>query len=336
MPMWDHNSAAIRSPIRIDLDTVSWGSILYNTPYLRLGFGSRHCVGVSIMITRSLVRSVLVLAINGLFLLNVGCNKTPNPIKSTDPARPLVWAADYEGGAPYVAKDPNNPDAVVGFEKDIADAMAKELGRPIEFKEVEWESIIPGLVTRKSDYDFGMNGIEVTPANKAKVRFTRPYYVYRQQLVGRADEKRFSSYEDVKKQKDLVVGTLGDSAANQLLIADGVKTKTYKDSVSPYKDLQIGRIDAVLQDLPISIYLVQKKDEVKDKLKFIGTGVAPGVYAIAFRPADEELAKQVDAALEKLIKSGELKKILTKWELWNDDQANLDKGDEAEVLKGLK
>src|SRR5262249_42784428 len=150
------------------------------------------------------------------------------------------------------------------------------------------------------------------------------------------DEQRFSSYEDLKKQKDLTVGTLTDTAALRLLKDDGLNVKTYKDSVSPYKDLQIGRIDAVLQDLPISIYLVQKRDEMKDKLKFIGPPVAPGVYSIAFRPADEETAKQVDAALEKLIKNGELKKILTKWELWNDDQANLEKGDEAEVLKGLK
>lgn len=288
------------------------------------------------MVTRSLLRSVLVVALSSLFLLNLGCNKTPNPIQSTDPARPLIWAADYEGGDPYVSLDPKNPDEVVGFEKDIADALAQELGRPIQFKEVQWEQIIPGLLTRKSDYDFGMNGIEVTEANKKNVRFTRPYYVYRQQLVGRADEKRFASYDDVKMQKELTVGTLGDSAAHKLLKADGVKVKTYTDSVSPYKDLQNGRVDAVLQDVPISIYLVQKRDEVKDKLKFIGPPVAPGVYAIAFRPADEQLAKQVDAALEKLIKSGELKKILAKWELWNDDQANLDKGDEAEVLKGLK
>ncbi len=288
------------------------------------------------MNSRSPARFGVVLALCSLFLLNLGCNKTPNPVRSTDPARALIWAADYEGGEPYVSKDPNNPDEVVGFEKDIADALAKELGRPIQFTEVEWETIIPGLLTRKSDFDFGMNGIEVTPDRKAKLRFTRPYYVYRQQLVGRADEKRFASYEDVKKNKELTVGTLGDSAANKLLKADGVKTKTYKDSVSPYKDLQIGRIDAVLQDLPISIYLVQKRDEMKDKLKFIGPAVEPGVYAIAFRTSDEELAKQVDAALEKIIKNGELKRILTKWELWNEDQANLEKGDETEVLKGLK
>ena len=59
--------------------------------------------------------------------------------------RPLLWAADESGGAPYVFQDPDNLDQVVGFEVDLKDALAKELGRPIEFKHYDFKNLIPGL-----------------------------------------------------------------------------------------------------------------------------------------------------------------------------------------------
>jgi ABC-type amino acid transport substrate-binding protein len=46
---------------------------------------------------------------------------------------PLRWGADAEGGAPFIFKDPANLQKNVGFEVDLAAALAKELGRPIEF-----------------------------------------------------------------------------------------------------------------------------------------------------------------------------------------------------------
>ena len=40
----------------------------------------------------------------------------------------LRWAADAEGNAPFIFQDPANPNNTIGFEKDIADALAKHLG----------------------------------------------------------------------------------------------------------------------------------------------------------------------------------------------------------------
>ena len=44
-------------------------------------------------------------------------------------AQELVWAADAEGGAPYSFRDPRNPSRIIGFEVDLADALAKRMGR---------------------------------------------------------------------------------------------------------------------------------------------------------------------------------------------------------------
>ena len=52
----------------------------------------------------------------------------------------------------------------------------------------------------------------------------------------------------------------------------------------------------------------------------MGDPVGSGQYAIAFRPDDEKLAGQIDAALLTLLENGELQRIYEKWNLWNDQQ----------------
>ena len=61
-----------------------------------------------------------------------------------------------------------------------------------------------------------MNGLEITPENVRKARFTRPYYIYQLQLVGRIDDNRFTTLTECKEQ-GLKVGTLEGSAAAKLL-----------------------------------------------------------------------------------------------------------------------
>src|SRR5438445_669534 len=71
---------------------------------------------------------------------------------------PLRWAADAEGGAPYIFKDPKQPDRNIGYEVEIAGALGKILSRSIEFHQYDFKSLIPGVGRR--DFDFAMNGLE--------------------------------------------------------------------------------------------------------------------------------------------------------------------------------
>ena len=111
--------------------------------------------------------------------------------------RPLKWAADAEGGAPYIFKDPDHADRNIGFEVELIAALDKELDRPIEFTQYQFSSLVPGL--KRGDFDFAMNGIEVTPDRIKALRLSRPYYVYTLQLVARKDEARFQSLDDCKR-----------------------------------------------------------------------------------------------------------------------------------------
>lgn len=227
----------------------------------------------------------------------------------------LRWGADAEGGAPYVFNDPATGKAI-GFEVDLAEALSKEIEEPIELVQYEFASLVPGL--ERGDLDLAMNGLEVTADRKERVRFSRPYYVYRLQLVARAEDKRFESLDTCISLK-CTVGTMGDTAAERLLDARGALKKTYDGQVEPYRDLALSRIDAVFLDLPIAVYWA-KPDP---KLRFAGEGISRGTYAIAFKKDREALAVRFDGAIERLAQRGDLEKIYRKWGLWNDDQQSL-------------
>ncbi len=227
----------------------------------------------------------------------------------------ILWGSDAEGGAPYVFPDPADPSKLVGFEVDIAGAIARELGVEARQSQNAWDSLIPAL--ERGDFDMAMNGIEMTPQRQQRVLFTRPYYVYAEQLVVRTDENRIRDLKDLKKRR---VGTLSGTVAQSILEEIGdVDIKVYSGQVEPYEDLALGRLDAVLLDLPIAAYYAKPNP----KLRYEGSPVGEGFYGIAMRKGDEALREKIDEILLGLLRSGELKRIYDKWGIWNPSQEKL-------------
>lgn len=228
---------------------------------------------------------------------------------------PLRWGVDLEGGAPYTFTAPEDASRVVGFEKDLADALGQHLNRPIELVQLNWDSMIPAL--GRHTIDFAMNGIELTDEHKRGALFTRPYYVYQQQIVVRADESRVQVFEDLRGKR---VGTLAASAAHRMLEQlGGVDMKFYSDMYAIYQDLAMGRLDAVFLDQPVAAYYAKKNP----KLRFVDPPLGEGYYAIALRKGDEALKRQLDEALEALLADGTLERIYRKWDMWTPSQAKL-------------
>ncbi|MEI7683760.1 MAG: ABC transporter substrate-binding protein/permease [Planctomycetota bacterium] len=250
-------------------------------------------------------------------------------VSATAPAqndnKPLIWGADPDGGVPYVFLDPKNNDKYMGVEVDIADALSRQMKRPIVFRNRKFENLISDV--ERGDIDFAMNGIEIVPAHMNLVRFTKPYYLYQLQLVVRADAK--TETLDEMKEKGLAVGTLGATAAAKLLGERGVTTEIYEDQEGPYKDLSIGRrVSGVLLDLPAALYYAAPDGHLKHSrqipgLRFVGAPFAEGFYGIAVHKDNPQLQADLNAAIDALVESGELKRILQKWELWNADQYRL-------------
>lgn len=256
-----------------------------------------------------------IICLSALFYWIIPSQSNSSTIEKIKKRGYLLWGSDAEGGAPYVFPDPKDPSKLIGFEVDIADALARELG--VKAKQVQnaWDSLIPAL--KRGDFDIVMNGIEITPQRQTEVLFSLPYYIYTEQLVVRKEETKIKDINDLKGKK---VGTLSGAVAQDILTnLGGVDVRIYSGQVEPYEDLALGRLDAVLLDLPIAAYYAKPNP----KLKYTGNPVGEGFYGIAIRKDDDEFKKRIDEILIKLLKSGELKKIYEKWDLWNETQDKL-------------
>jgi polar amino acid transport system substrate-binding protein len=250
-----------------------------------------------------------------LFVALAGQSQTPNTLEQIRKRGVLLWGSDAEGGAPYVFPDPSDPSRLIGFEVDLARAIAREMGMEARQVQNAWESLV--LALERGDFDMALNGLEITPEKKQSVLFTHPYYIYTEQLAVRKDDNRIRGVGDLPGR---TVGTLSGSVAQEILQKiPNVEIRIYTGQAEPYEDLAIGRIDAVLMDSPIAAWYAKPNPA----LTYAGPPVGEGEYGIALRKADGDLKEKIDDILEKLYRSGELRKIYEKWGLWNGDQERL-------------
>lgn len=244
----------------------------------------------------------------------------------------MQWGATSNGGAPYVFQDPNNPAQLVGFEVEIAAAIGKLLG--VTQKEVETDYTQLDAALQAKKFDMIMNGWEITGDRPKTEIFSQSYYHYGQQIVVKADDPRFASKtaNDNLSLKDLegyTVATGSGFKAADILATDSKITLKVYDPDLPFDDLALGRIDAVLIDLPIVTYYVEGAgagSTSNSKLRAIGKPFEISDYVVAFRKDDPNglvLKKEVDAAITQLKQNGTLHQILAKWSLWNDQQATI-------------
>ena len=226
----------------------------------------------------------------------------------------LRWGGDVQGGEPYAFQDPHDSAHLLGFEVEIAAALARRLGVRAEFVQNDWSTLIPSL--ERGDFDIVMNGLEVTAGRRQRIAFSRPYYAFSETLVVRRDETAVRRLDDLRGHR---VGTLTASLGFELLRATpDVEIVLYEGVEEPYIDLEQGRLDAVVLDNIIA----DRYGLVRPTLQATGT-VGDGTYAIAVRPRDGTLLQAVDTALAGMIRDGELRAILTRWSLWNERQERL-------------
>jgi polar amino acid transport system substrate-binding protein len=237
----------------------------------------------------------------------------------------LRWGADPSGGAPYVFSDPAHPDRYVGYELEMVEALAAAMNRRPEFVPTDWETIVTSL--QRGEFDVVVNGLEPTEDRARVILFSKPYYVFQLRLTVRKDETRINKLEDCRSR---VVGTLGNTAASRLMAKEGIPFKGYADPVGAYRDLELGRVDAVLMDVPMEAFYARPNP----LLKPAGEPFTRGAYVVGLRKGDEALKAEVDAAVDKIVRDGTLERILRKWGLWNDAQEELKAAARTDVAEG--
>jgi polar amino acid transport system substrate-binding protein len=276
---------------------------------------------------RWLVVSVAVVAVLALARPGVAQDKKDRG-KKADEKKELRWGTDPTGGAPYVYKDDHGK--YIGFEVDLAEYLAKELGRKSEMVTGDWDKL-PELLGKPADDEDGidivLNGYEFREDLEKKYPSTVPYYVYKLGLVIHKDEAdAIRSWSDLAREKATgakrSVGVLGGSVAHEYMkdeFGDRIDLKINPDVATVIGLVEQKRLDATVQDTPAALYYVRNSK----KLRLADEPRKPGFYVILTRQSDKELREQLNAAIKKAIKDGTLKKIYEKYGLWNEDQERL-------------
>jgi polar amino acid transport system substrate-binding protein len=239
---------------------------------------------------------VCVAILSLIFTTALAAQDRADPAKGSSPLR---WGADQEGGAPFLFGDPADITRMTGFEVDLAAELQREIGRPLEFRQAQWDLLPSMLLAGK--IDLVMNGYERTPDRLAVMDASLPYYVYALQLLVN-EAGPIDSWERLKRgQADgspWRLGVLTGSAAEDYLRefqqqGGAVTYASYDGVTDAMREVETGKLDATLQDTPVASFYARDFP----RLRAVGDPVAPGHYVIYVRRGEETLLRAINRAI---------------------------------------
>ena len=223
----------------------------------------------------------------------------------------LVVGID-EAFPPVTFKDINNQ--MSGIDIDFAKEVEKRTGVKMIFKPVEWENIIPALLT--NDIDVIWSGMSITPEREAKVDFVK----YSQGQKGVAFVLNNSAINSLKDlQGKVLAAQSGSYQETDLKAGKIVPINSWKDiksfSTLPEAiiDLGIGRVDAVICSPESAGYYITKTLQQTNKFRTIDVGYGNGISGIALRKGNDELKNALQEVVDQVISDGTASKITMSW-----------------------
>lgn len=195
-------------------------------------------------------------------------------------------------------------DNLVGFDVEVARAVAEKLGVEADFVECPWESIFLGIDSKM--YDIAANGVEITEDRAAKYDFSTPYAYLRTALIVRDDNGDITSFEDLNGKK-----TANSAGSTYALLAEsyGATTDTVSTLAQTLDLVLAGRVDATLNaELSFYDYMKEHPDA---NLKIVALSEEASHVAIPVRKGDENASflAAINEAIDALRADGTLKAI---------------------------
>lgn len=223
-------------------------------------------------------------------------------VGSTAYAKTLVVGCDTN----FMPFEFKQGDQYVGFDIDLWDAIAKDLGLEYKLQPMDFNGLIPAL--QSGNIDAAIAGMTIKSKREEVVDFAYPYYDAGLLLMVRSDEKGVNSVEDLG---DKVIATkLGTTSADFAKSLKNKEVKLFPNIDAAYMELRAKGADAVLFDSPAILYYI--KTEGKDAVKTVGPLYQGQSYGIAF-PQGSELREKVTITLLKFMEDGTYAKIYKKW-----------------------
>lgn len=251
----------------------------------------------------------------------IGFAATTTAKAASEDGEVLRWGGDASGGGPYIYQGPENK--LVGFEFELVDYLAKQIGKKPEYVNWEWENL--PLILDGKKIDLVLNGFEWSEERERLWSSTIPYYVYKLQVMTRANDASIKDWDDLRAKPGEPrkrVGVLQGAASERYMEArfgDSIELKKYPEITSVMGLVEQGLLDATVQDAPSVTYY--GKDF--PGLHTVGERMAPGYYVGYVRHGDEQLRTALNAAILKALEDGTIQRIYEKYGVWNDDQQGL-------------
>lgn len=239
--------------------------------------------------------------------------EAPKPTAAPQPtaapaSRKLVIASDASW-PPMEFVDASK--AIVGFDMDLIQAIAKDQKVEVEIKNTAWDGIFAGL--EGGAYDAILSSVTITDDRKKAYDFSDPYFDANQAIVVRADDASIKSEADLAGKK--VGAQIGTTGA--IYVGDKLKAAELKQYDTPdlaMMDLLNKNIDAVVVDTPVAANYALQADQFKGKLVIGAQIVTNEQYALTVQKGDPKQVLAIfNTGLKNVQASGAYAKIYEKW-----------------------
>jgi len=193
-----------------------------------------------------------------------------------------------------------------GFDIELIEAMAKVMGKKVQWVDIDFKGLIPGLIANR--FDVAASGIYMTEERRKVVQFTDPYYRGGLVVLVRKDDPSIKTPADLDGKKVTVqVGTksvqfLKDNFPNVQRV-EVEKNQEMFDLVS------IGRADAAVTGRPAAVQYAK----VNPKVRVLDKALTTELYGFALRQDEGALTAQMNKALQTLRSNGTYQALQVKW-----------------------
>ena len=185
---------------------------------------------------------------------------------------------------------------IAGIDVEICRAVAKKLNRPFKAETVDFDSVIPAVISGKAD--LAAAGITVTEDRKKNVDFSIPY-VKTGIVVIYKKSNPFTSVDQLKgKRIGVQGGTTSETFVLEQLKQEPERSKSPAEAVAALKS---GRVEFVIADIDPAKNCVKGEADLA-----LSDFITSEEYAIAIKKGRPELLATVNAVIAELKANGKL------------------------------
>ncbi len=234
-----------------------------------------------------------------LVFSTTGCHRSDEDILSVTCATDATWP-------PMEMVDENKN--IVGFDIDFLNAVAKEAGFRVEFKNTAWDGIFAGIAAGK--YDLIMSSVTILEERKKTMSFSEPYINIGLVLVV-PNGSDATSIANLTGEK--VGAQIGTTSAREIEKFEGVELKSYDEIGMAFEDMANGRIAGVVCDTVVASHYALRREEYKKRFKMAGDILTEENYGIVVGKDNKLLLDLINKGIRAVKEKGVDKELEDKW-----------------------